>query len=370
MQNSNKKDNILILTQRVDVNDDVLGFMHGWIREFAKYCEMVTVICLQKGEYELSDNVKVLSLGKPAQGWSASGREKLWRRIKALVNFFKYIWLERRNYDSVFVHMNKEYVLLGGLFWKLAGKKIGLWYTHKAVNLKLIIAEKLADVIFTASKESFRLPSKKVMVTGHGIDINKFSIFNFQFSNKDSKKFKIITVGRISPIKDYETLIKAIEILAKDGVELRVDIIGGPGTPEQEKYLADLKEMAREKKLDGIINFIGAVSHKDIVQYYNNADLSVNLCPTGGMDKAVLESMACGVPVVVFNKTFVDVLGDYKDDLILANKSETELAEKIKKIINLPKEKKENMQKDLRDVVVKNHSLDNLISKIVSELNK
>jgi len=55
---------LLIITQKVDMNDDVLGFMHGWINEFAKHCEKITVICLQKGEHELSDNVKVLSLGK------------------------------------------------------------------------------------------------------------------------------------------------------------------------------------------------------------------------------------------------------------------------------------------------------------------
>jgi len=39
---------LLIITQKVDINDDVLGFMHGWIAEFAKHCEKLTVICLQK----------------------------------------------------------------------------------------------------------------------------------------------------------------------------------------------------------------------------------------------------------------------------------------------------------------------------------
>ncbi len=55
---------LLILTQKVDVDDDVLGFMHGWIAEFAKSCEQVIVICLQRGRYEFPKNVKVLSLGK------------------------------------------------------------------------------------------------------------------------------------------------------------------------------------------------------------------------------------------------------------------------------------------------------------------
>ena len=55
---------LLIITQKVDDHDDVLGFFVRWIEEFAKYVEKVTVVCLQKGTYYLPDNVTVLSLGK------------------------------------------------------------------------------------------------------------------------------------------------------------------------------------------------------------------------------------------------------------------------------------------------------------------
>jgi len=37
---------ILILTQKIDKNDDILGFFHGWVAEFAQHCEKVTVIAL------------------------------------------------------------------------------------------------------------------------------------------------------------------------------------------------------------------------------------------------------------------------------------------------------------------------------------
>src|SRR3989344_1078070 len=155
---------LLILTQKIDINDNVLGFFHRWVEKLAEHCEKVTVICLQKGEYRLPGNVRVLSLGKPAQGWSASGgdvRHWVFNRIKYILKFYKYIFRERKSYDSIFVHMNPEYVILGGLFWCLWNKKIVLWYTHKAVNWKLKLAEKIVNKIFTASEESFRLPSKK-----------------------------------------------------------------------------------------------------------------------------------------------------------------------------------------------------------------
>ena len=176
---------LLIITQKVDSNDDVLGFMHGWIAEFAKQCISVTVICLQAGEHYLPDKVKVLSLGKE------SGRSK----IKYLWRFYKYIWREWHNYEAVFVHMNEMYVILGWLGWKLWHKKISLWYAHGHVSLSLKIAAKLADIIFTSTQSGFRLPSKKVHVIGQGIDTNIFQIKNDALCVND--KFKIITVGRI-----------------------------------------------------------------------------------------------------------------------------------------------------------------------------
>ena len=88
--------NLLILTQKVNKNDPILGFFHQWIEEFSNRFEKVTVICLQKGEYNLPSNVKVYSLGKE------SGKSK----IKYVKNFFNLILGLNREYDSVFIHMN------------------------------------------------------------------------------------------------------------------------------------------------------------------------------------------------------------------------------------------------------------------------
>ena len=145
---------LLILTQKVNKNDAILGFFHRWIEEFSKHCDKLTVICLKKGEYDLPDNVKVLSLGKEG-GVS---------RLKYIFRLYKYIWQERKNYDFVFVHMNVEYVVLCGILCKLLRKKIGLWYMHKSVTWKLRLAEKLSNTIFTATKESFRLKSDKLKI--------------------------------------------------------------------------------------------------------------------------------------------------------------------------------------------------------------
>lgn len=345
---------LLIITQKVDLSDDILGFFYAWINELAKHYEKVTVVSLWKtGQHQLLSNVELLSLGKGTGG----------NRWQYIFRFYNLIWRERRNYDSVLVHMNPEYVVLAGWLWKLWHKKVALWYVHKAVPLTLKLAEKFVDNIFTASKESCNLRSSKIRVLGHGIDTNRFRSQKLEVRSKDI--FRIIYVGRISKIKNQELLIRVIDIMRKDETLPRftVQLIGGTVYPDDEKYKTKLEALLKEKKLQEVIKFVGSVPNNEIINYYQQADLSVNLCPTGGVDKAVLESLACGVPVVVLNKSFAPVLGPAYPEMILEKEEAEELVGKIKLLMR----KKINPE-ELRRVVVDNFSLGGLINKVVSEI--
>ena len=230
---------LLVITQILDEGDDVLGFMHGWVEEFARQSEVLDVICLKMGKYSLPQNVSVFSLGK----------ERGCSRLKYLINFYKYIFKERKNYDAVFVHMNPEYVLLGGFLWRLLWKNIGLWYAHGYASWHLKIAEKMADIIFTSTKSGCRINSSKIKIVGQGIDVNKFRNKSRREvgipteASGNQEIFQIISVGRISPVKDYGTLISSAEILKNLGLSFKVDIVGGVGLREQEEYLSGLKKI-------------------------------------------------------------------------------------------------------------------------------
>ena len=127
---------LLIVTQVLDKHHPILGFFHRWVEEFATHCEKVTVICLQKGEYTLPDNVIVYSLGKEI------GKS----RLAYLATFYKLIWKLRHEYDNVFVHMNQIYVISGAPFWRPLNKKVSLWYAHGSVSRSLKLAEKMTNV--------------------------------------------------------------------------------------------------------------------------------------------------------------------------------------------------------------------------------
>ena len=355
---------LLILTQKVDINDDILGFFHGWIKEFAKHCEKVTVICLQKGEYELPENVKVLSLGK----------EKLLNcyiaKLLYCLRFYKYIWQERKNYDSVFVHMNSEYVVVGGWFWRLCGKKIVLWYTHRLVDLKLRISEKLANNIITVSPEGFGLDSSKIKIFGHGIDAEKFKVQSPKLKISGNL-YNIIYVGRISKIKNQEMLIKSAAILLeRDFKNFIIKFIGGPVTPDDQIYLAKLKKLSNSLGLNKHIVFLDKISYDSIPKYYESADVNINLCPTGGLDKAVLEAMAMEIPVLATNTGFIKEFGKYANDLFVKENDETDLADKLGVLASKDPEYLKEMGSYLRQQVVEYHNLNNLIRYISNVIKK
>lgn len=354
---------LLVLTQKVDKNDDLLGFFSDWLRALAASCETVEVICLEKREYDLPENVRVSSLGKEEM------KERIFdifKKIKYILNFYRFVWKLRRDYDAVFVHMNVEYVLLGGWLWRLLGKRIGLWYTHKQVDRKLRWAEKLANVIFTASPESFQLVSKKLKVVGHGIELSRF-VFKYP---QPQESLSILYVGRISAIKNQKLLIEALDVLIniQKVQDLDLILVGAPVYAEDMQYETELKKIIDKLRLSEIVKFAGSVPFLRMNEYYQKADLVINLCPTGGMDKAVLEAMACGIPVLVNNQTFAPDLLPIDKDMIMENTSAEELAEKILKIRYWNQGKRYQVAHALRQVIEGKYELGGLVSRIIAGL--
>jgi len=355
---------LLITTQKIDKNDDILGFFHSWVLEFAKHCDQIVIICLEKGEYEFPKNVRVRSLGKI--GIASNQTNRLFRKIKYGVVFLKYTWKERKNYDTVFVHMNPEYAVIGGIIWRLLRKKIGLWYVHRKVDLKLYIAEKLVHCVFTASKESFKLKSNKIHIIGHGIDL---SVFSSTISSIPKEPFRILYVGRITKIKNLDILLEAASILKETwNKSFSILLVGSPVTGEDESYFQELKRYISSNDLCGCVKFKGSIPYREIKNQYQNADLMVNLVPTGGVDKAVLESIISGTLAISSNKAFENLYGPYSTYLLVKERSATDLVEKMKTLLSKNTGELQDMIENLKKTTKKRFSLERVISNIIEEL--
>jgi glycosyltransferase involved in cell wall biosynthesis len=281
---------LLFITQKVDRSDWLLGFTHGWLKELSSRVEQLTVICLEQGETELPANVRVISLGKE----HGVGRAvRAWGLLQAVAANIGRV-------DGVFAHMSPAFAIAAAPFAQLRGIPLVLWYTHRHVDAKLRLATWLSGAIATASPESFQLASSKVNVLGHGIDPEQF-LPQPEAGQGDVKL--LLGVGRLSPIKRYELLIEATRILQLRHFPIHT-AIAGDDPPGDSSYGDEIRGMSM-----GRVEFLGAVPHAQIAAWYHRCAVAVNLCPTGGLDKTVLEAMFCAKPVLVTNRSFAPLLG-------------------------------------------------------------
>jgi len=266
------------------------------------------------------------------------------------------------DYDAVFVHMNPEYIVLGGYLWHRWGKKISLWYAHKSVTRAIHAAVRRADLIFTVSPTSFRIPTEKLRVVGHGIDTEVFK----PDMRESSIETRLVTTGRIAPSKHLIEMLRVLDVLYQRDEKFAFTIVGKAVTPAEEAYERQVREEIEQRPYKAKIRMAGAVPHSQLPALLNKQDLFLNFGGTGNMDKAGLEALAVGVPVITTNEAFEDLLGPF--GLYVAERNYESLADAINRSMQRPD--RAAMVATLRNKIVAEHSLSKLIPKILAELVK
>lgn len=342
---------LLIVTQTVDSNDPILGFFVGWIREFAKHCELVHVMALNVGTHDLPKNVTVHCLGKSEGRSKAVWLWRLWRNSITL----------RKQYDNVFVHMNPEYVIFGALLWRVLNKKISLWYAHGTVTNKLRLAHSLTHKVFSSTAKGFVIPSKKVHFVGQGIDTETFS-----FTERTIPlALNFVTWGRISETKGLEALIQALAVVQHKYPEAKLTIVGDPLTKEDELYRNQILELIT-KILPNNVTLQKGIPPKELAPRLHEFSYFIQNGKTGSLDKVLLESICSGLVTISSNKAFKDFVGPNKSKIYTYEEDSSEdLTNKIFTII----ERCNSVEADhleLRNEVIKNHSIQSLIQKILT----
>lgn len=337
---------LLILTQKVDLNDDVLGFFHGWIKELSKKYSSIIVIALEVNNYDLPENVEVLSLGKE------NGRSK----IKYIINFYKYIWNKKSNYDSVLVHMNAEYMALGGLLWKLWGKRTSLWYNHSHGSVWARISTYISDNIFYTSPFAFMAKFRKSVKMPVGINTDLFKL-NENISKKDNS---LLFLSRISPVKKLKELIEALLILDQDNIDFKLTI-AGEASEGSENYFNKIKVLSKDLEMKGKVQYIGSVPNYETPSLYNEHEIFINLTESGSFDKTIVESMSSGTLVLVLNESLKDFL---PKDFIFSDSSPQVISDVIKKALSMDSDSGKNHISKNRAYVESGHSLKKLTNSL------
>ena len=343
---------LLITTQAVDLDDPVLAFFHGWIEKFATHFEHVHVICLKMGRHSLPKNVSIHSMGKES---GESNVKYIWR-------FFRYVWTLRGEYDTVFVHMNPEYIVLGGWLWRLLRKPVTLWYIHPKSSWRLLIARIFAIHIVSATKKSFPLETKKLIPIGIGVDTDFFS--PGKSDSPESLTFRVMMAARIAPVKRVECVIGAVSELMRKNVPVVFDYYGG-ALVRDKAYADTLYKLVPAATPPDMWHWHGDSSQTQVRDAYRTHDVHVNATDSGSFDKAVFESMACGCITMVSNTA---LRGIVPEQLIFDEGDSRSLAATLERVAKMTHEERSTLRTSMRMIAEKNYSLSALIRRIAEVL--
>jgi glycosyltransferase involved in cell wall biosynthesis len=146
--------------------------------------------------------------------------------------------------------------------------------------------------------ETLAVPAGKISVVANGIERSVFcpaadrSALRRQLGLPDGVLLAA-SVGRLHHHKSHETTIEAVALARRQGVAVTAVLVG-EGTRR-----ADLEGLARARGLDDAVIFTGA--QRPVVPWLQVPDVFVLPSLWEGQPLALLQAVACGVPVLASN---------------------------------------------------------------------
>lgn len=215
------------------------------------------------------------------------------------------------------------------------------WFARKLLRYSERVALKTADKIIFVNKYQMEKYDgnirKKSLYLPNGInDLPLSSNTNYLDEIGVEKEKYILSVGRITKEKGFDTLIKAYKLAQKNGFKL---VIAG-GVEFENNYMKELRELG--KGVDVI--FTGYTYGDKLYQLYTYAGLYVLASRNEGFPLVLLEAMKYGLDVVVSDIPATHLVDLKKEDYFEVENPEM-LAEKISERVKSVKHRKYDLKK-------------------------
>ena len=201
------------------------------------------------------------------------------------------------------------------------------------------ISSNFADAILTINKEDWEFAKKKFLNTrvfympGIGVDVEAYSQkadygVDFQSSlNLGENEKVMISVGEMTANKNHKTVMKALTYSQLKNVHY---VIVGSGIckPQLEEYAIKLNVNER-------VHFLGY--RKDIAALLHASNVFVFPSYREGLPVALMEAMACGVPIVASRiRGNVDLIEDGVNGFLCDPENAEAFADRIRRLLDEP----------------------------------
>jgi teichuronic acid biosynthesis glycosyltransferase TuaC len=159
-----------------------------------------------------------------------------------------------------------------------------LWAARHAAGM-ITVARALKDKLVALG-----VPAERIEVLRNGVDLQLFQPVDREGWRRrfGFRRTTLLSVGNLVALKGHDLAIRALRLLP----EIDLVIIGNG--PER----AALGALARELDVSDRVTFAGVMAQEDLRHYFGAADALVLASSREGWANVLLESMACGTPVI------------------------------------------------------------------------
>ncbi len=257
--------------------------------------------------------------------------------IVHVYNFPQFVPIIKLFNPGIKLVLNMHGEWLTQINWRLIDKRLG--------NVDLILG--CSDLITTQIRCRFPQFANRCHTVFMGVDPNQFCPQDRRATDTSTGRPRVLYVGRISPEKGVHVLLDAFTMIAREYPDAVLEVVGPEWTMSKEyltfltgdanlshlrafeprNYLTRLRENI-PPELKTKILFRGLVSHPDVVNYYQGADVYINPSFYESLGMSILEAMACGLAVVATRGgATIEVLPDDKAGILVEPGNVPALAE-------------------------------------------
>jgi len=247
------------------------------------------------------------------------------------------------------------------------------WYNFILIWLSKFLVKKADGIRVVSSGIKDKLikqgiDKKKIKVIPTPIDLEKFIYCDptkvKEIKNKIQEDRKtIINVGRSDPAKDYNTLLKAIDLVRKKYGKIAFWQIGANLSLENKIKIDD----------NLIAESIGKINQEELTNYYHAANIYVSSSKHESFGKVLIEAMAAGLPVVATETTgSKEIISDKENGFLVPIGDSEAIARKILYLLNNP-DKADEMGRKGRQIAKEKFNQKKIIEKMINfwqELSK
>lgn len=192
-------------------------------------------------------------------------------------------------------------------------------------SLILAVSEPVRD--YVVFKEGCR--SERVEVLHNAIDTRLFKMRRSSDAATGNPKTPVIgAVGRLHPQKGYDTLLEGALRVLREMPSSRFKIVG------EGELLKPLQRRAEQLGISEAVGFMGQRPPAEIPDILAGFDVFVQTSNWEAFGIAIVEAMACGLPVVATNvEGVVDIIDDGVDGLLIPPKDPRALADRILRLL-------------------------------------